>query len=325
MILQINWEKLLVKLCTIDYPMDQIQNLVYYRPIPRNNIAIFNLFCNNNRLDLAKWYLTYRPELIAQVDFTLVLATNLMKKRFAIAEWLVKNLTHKINYSNAFRIIARNKKLKAAQWLNNAVPGVVLFIEPENVFVNACDTGNWWMAQWLLSLRPELDISFNNDQAFRYAASRNHLNTVKWLLSVKPDINVFAQNDSAFRLSCWNMSTDKNTLNVAEWLSNRYNLRYNIFKPIELFTLFESNALAQIRYKYVYQPDKIRLAEPETCVICWDTPNKILRTSCAHYFCSGCIINCLNCKCEEICKCNVFKCPYCRQQISRWTICKVKF
>lgn len=90
MILQINWEKLLVKLCTIDYPMDQIQNLVCYRPIPRNNIAIFNLFCNNNRLDLAKWYLTYRPELINLVDFTLVLATNLMKKDLQSLNGLLK-------------------------------------------------------------------------------------------------------------------------------------------------------------------------------------------------------------------------------------------
>lgn len=231
-------------------------------------------------------------------------------------------MAHKINYLNAFRIIARNKKLKAAEWLNNAVPGVVLFIEPENVFTNACDTGNWRMAQWLFLYRPELDISFNNDQAFRYAASRNHLNTVKWLLSVKPDINVFAQNDSAFRLSCWNIPTNKNN-NVAEWLSNRYNLRYNILKPIELYTLFESNALAQIRYKYVYKPGKIQLAELETCAICWDTPSKILKTSCGHYFCSGCIAHCLNCKCVEFCKCTVLLCPYCRQQISHWTICKV--
>ena len=184
-------------------------------------------------------------------------------------------------------------------------------------FVEYCKNGNLDEIHYIYLEHPQLDISANSEEAFRLACNSGEIYVIRQLYEWRrSDIDIRANDYESMRRAVIN-SHKEVMIQLFQWFSDQINPAdyYQFATTMETrLVLNYLDRVKQVSQNYrqsIQWIDKSWLfhyignAQGE-CSICLEGLDDPVKTPCAHIYCRGCILECLN---------TSETCPYCRAKI----------
>ncbi len=217
----------------------EIQDFLYKNPsinISDDNEFAFCQACINGYLDVAKWLLTFKPDIDIGVykNSPFHYACNFEHIEIAKLIYSLKPDVIKESGESAFHTACFNGNLELAKWIISIEPNLKIIFNAyegiENIdsddnevstFVTACSSGNFELVKWLFEIRPDIKISeYTAFDAFVNACHKGRLDIAKFILEKKPNLNIREQNDFTFFNTC--VQADEGVdgcFETAQWLT----------------------------------------------------------------------------------------------------------
>jgi len=143
-----------------------IKASIYYPYLGKQKQEIFNLACENGKLEVAKWVCS--------------LPTS---QRDVGSSGSLGGVDHHADKECAFRWACDKGRLEVAKWLWS-LGDVDHHADEECAFRWACENGHLEVAKWLWSLG-DVDHHIDEECAFRWTCQNGHLEVAKWLYSLE--------------------------------------------------------------------------------------------------------------------------------------------
>ena len=255
-------EKVFYKICNYnsnDY--EDTVDILNFLQEKYNNIAeltnsnLLNSLFRNNKLNVIKWFIDVRPNIVSELDLKKVFyitCTNgflelsqLLYERFLVnrielikpilkktiidsfgnniemCKWLYytfKNINIEyINNDNSCDILMIACKNNKLDIANWIFDTIpnINLFDNYNSFIIACKKGCIEILEWMIQIEPNI---IKDSKPLLSACENGKLSVVKWLIEKNPDINIYSDNNKAFNIACY----DDSAINVSIWIYENY-------------------------------------------------------------------------------------------------------